>query len=70
MLKAIAAGSALICATLAWFIFGIMLSFTDPPVIQPEMVGQIAAIMLVVGGGLLVISPAVGLFNWARRKRV
>jgi hypothetical protein len=69
MLKAIAAGSALLCATLAWFIIGLALTYADPPVMRPETVGIIAGFMSIGGCGLLVISPVIGLFNWARQRR-
>jgi hypothetical protein len=68
MLKAIAAGAALICASVAWFIIGIAVTTSDPTVFSPGTIGTITGIMSICGVGLLVLSPFIGLFNWAARK--
>lgn len=68
MLKAIATGAALICAAVAWFVFGVAVTATRPNgALTSEAVGLITAAMGTCGFGFLVASPFVGLFNWARK---
>jgi hypothetical protein len=68
MLKAIAAGAALICAAPAWLIFGSLLAARSPhAAFTPETVGMTVAVMLTGGLALIVVSPFIGLFNWARK---
>jgi hypothetical protein len=37
-------------------------------VFSPGTIGTITGIMSICGVGLLVLSPFIGLFNWAARK--
>ena len=67
MLKAIAAGAALICAALAWLVLGVAMASVPKPPFSPETIGTTAGMMSILGVGLIVISPFIGLFNWARK---